>query len=248
MKIMQRRKFLKNLAWGAASLVISADKLIACVSEPTEFALQKPPFAPPRLRYAFERFEPYLDAKNLALHYHIHWQYADELNAIIKKQPELQELTLIQILQGSVPFAEDALSANLRNAAGGYYNHSLFWNGLKPAPSAYLSSELRIQNQFLNLNKLLEQTIEEAQALNGSGWVWLLKNDKGFISVGSTPNEDNPLMPNAAVSGFPILGIDMWEHSYFTKFQHSKEMYIRSIWKCIDWQKLFNLYEKPHML
>jgi Fe-Mn family superoxide dismutase len=240
---MQRRKFLKNLAWGAVSLAISVDKLVAYAPEPRPFTLKKPPFAPPGLRYAFEQFEPYLDAKNLTFHYHIHWQYAQELNAIVKKNPELQELTLIEMLQ-NVNSLESALGPNFRNVAGGYYNHYLFWNALKPP--AFPPEE--IQELSLDLSNLLGQTIEQAQTLNGSGWVWLFKNDKDFLSVAATPNEDNPLMPSATATGFPILGIDMWEHSYFTKFQNSKESYINSIWKCIDWGKLFNPDEKLQLL
>jgi Fe-Mn family superoxide dismutase len=247
---MRRRKFLKNIALGAASLLISSDKLMANLLQPTGFTFNTAPFRPLRLNYTFKQFEPYLDSKSLESHYHIHRQYAEELNAIIETNPQLQKLTIIEILQNSERFIEGELVANMRNVAGGYYNHCFFWDILTPPQFQHLPLEWEgiIQNQFLDFEQLLEQLIYEAQQLNGSGWVWLLKNDSGLLSVSSTFNEDNPLMRILPIDGFPILGIDMWEHSYFTKFQNSKEIYIKSIWKCIDWQKVFNNYEKPQLV
>ncbi len=136
-------------------------------------------------------------------------------------------------------------SIAVRNNAGGHYNHSLFWTVLTPNKNTKPSEKLQIQinKQFESLDNLKELMNEAASKRFGSGWAWLSMDNNGNLFVSSTPNQDNPLMDITEQQGRPILGIDVWEHAYYLKYQNKRGDYLSAIWNVIDWREISKRYE-----
>jgi Fe-Mn family superoxide dismutase len=187
----------------------------------------------PALPYAFDALEPYIDSQTMQIHHGKHHQaYVDNLNKAIAGTAA-EDKTLEQLLSGisSYPMA-------VRNNGGGHYNHSMFWNILgsgNAQPSGALADA--INGAFGSLDTLKEKMNNAGATRFGSGWAWLIVKD-GKLEVTSTPNQDNPLMDIADVKGFPILGIDVWEHAYYLKYQNRRPEYLNNIWNVINWKEV----------
>lgn len=195
----------------------------------------------PALPYAFNALEPYIDEATMRIHYEKHHQaYINNLNKAIEGT-DAAKLTIEQILENISSYSDA-----VRNNAGGHYNHSLFWSILTPKKNTQPSAHLQkaIDAQFGNLEELKKKITEQGMARFGSGWVWLIVNKDKKLEVISTPNQDNPLMDIAAVKGFPILGIDVWEHAYYLKYQNKRNDYLAQIWNIINWEEVSKRYEK----
>ena len=196
-------------------------------------------FELPKLNYAYDALEPTIDAKTMEIHYTKHHQaYVDNLNKAIEGTDlEGKSLEDLQKIGTDKPA--------VRNNGGGHYNHSLFWELLTPggskAPVGNVKAEIEKIGGF---EKFKEDFSNAAKTRFGSGWAWLVKNADGSVVVSSTPNQDNPLMPVADVQGTPILGIDVWEHAYYLKYQNKRPDYVAAFFELINWDKVEELYNK----
>jgi Fe-Mn family superoxide dismutase len=184
----------------------------------------------PELTYAYDALEPHIDAQTMQIHHSKHHQaYVDNLNkALAGTEGENKSLEELMANMSAYPAA-------VRNNGGGHYNHSLFWSVLGAnggEPSAELAAA--IDAAFGSLDALKEKMSTAGATRFGSGWAWLLIAD-GKLQVSSTPNQDNPLMDVAEVKGTPILGIDVWEHAYYLKYQNKRPDYLKAIWNVVDW-------------
>ena len=191
-------------------------------------------FTLPQLPYAFDALEPHIDATTMQIHHGKHHQtYVNNLNAAIEKAPELAGKSLDDLMRG-IDKAPEAVRTAVRNNGGGHWNHSLFWEIMSPSvgePTGKLADAL--QDSFGGLAKFKEQWATAGTGRFGSGWVWLL-NDGGKLSITSTPNQDNPLMEGKT----PILGLDVWEHAYYLKYQNRRPDYIAAWWNVVNWDEV----------
>jgi Fe-Mn family superoxide dismutase len=192
----------------------------------------------PALPYAFDALEPHIDAQTMQIHHDKHHQaYVDNLNKAIAGT-DAENKTLEELMANI-----SAYPAAVRNNGGGHYNHTLFWEILGSAgskPSGDLANA--IDSTFGSLDGLKEKMSTAGATRFGSGWAWLIVKD-GKLEVSSTPNQDNPLMDVADVKGHPILGIDVWEHAYYLKYQNRRPEYLANIWNVINWNEVDKRYK-----
>lgn len=195
-------------------------------------------FELPSLPYASDALEPYIDKETMEIHHGKHHAaYVSKLNGAIEGTP-LEGKSIDEIM-GSI----SSSSAGVRNNGGGHYNHSLFWTILKKdggSPSSELSSA--IDKAFGSMDKFKEEFANAAATRFGSGWAWLIVDSSGELKVTSTPNQDNPVMDIAEVKGTPILGLDVWEHAYYLKYQNKRPDYISAFWSVVNWEEVSKLY------
>jgi len=197
-------------------------------------------FTLPPLPYANDALEPHIDAKTMEIHHDKHHQaYVNNLNAAIEKAPELQGKSLDDLMRGinSVP---ESVRTAVRNNGGGHWNHSMFWQIMGPRKGGEPSGKLAdaIRSAFGDFSKFKEQFAAAGAGRFGSGWAWLV-NDGGKLSITSTPNQDNPLMEGKTA----ILGLDVWEHAYYLKYQNKRPDYIAAWWNVVDWQAVTHRYD-----
>ena len=197
-------------------------------------------FTLPALPYAPEALEPHIDAQTMQIHHGKHHQaYVDNLNkAIAGTEHENKSLEELVRIAGSI-------SPAVRNNGGGHWNHSFFWEILGPNAGGQPSGALAdaINSTFGSFDALKEKVNTAGATRFGSGWAWLIVRD-GKLEVTSTPNQDNPLMDVAEVKGTPILGIDVWEHAYYLKYQNRRPEYLTNIWNVINWSKVSEHFQK----
>jgi Fe-Mn family superoxide dismutase len=195
-------------------------------------------FTPPQLPYAPEALEPHIDAQTMQIHHGKHHQaYVDNLNKAVAGT-EHENKSLEELVQHA-----GSISPAVRNNGGGHWNHSFFWEILGPGggqPSGKLADA--INSTFGSLDGLKEKVNAAGTTRFGSGWAWLIVRD-GKLEVTSTPNQDNPLMEVAEVKGTPILGIDVWEHAYYLKYQNRRPEYLTNVWNVINWNKVAEHFE-----
>jgi Fe-Mn family superoxide dismutase len=192
-------------------------------------------FTLPALPYAHDALEPYIDKLTMEIHHGKHHQaYVDNLNKALAGTPnENKSLEDLVKTAGSI-------SPAVRNNGGGHWNHSFFWESLKPAgsgnaPSGKLAES--IDAAFGSFDEFKTKFATAGVGRFGSGWAWLIEKD-GKLEISSTPNQDNPLMDVAEVKGTPLLGIDVWEHAYYLKYQNKRPDYLLAIWNVINWDKV----------
>ncbi len=241
---MEKRSFLKSVSALGLFSIIHKPSLIK--SERMDDNKIEPFFAPgdsytlPPLDYAFSALEPHIDTKTMEIHHDRHHNaYITNLNKELSTNKTAAAMTLEQL------FAKISKQpAAIRNNGGGHYNHSLFWK-LLSAESSMPAGELAIaiNSSFKDLAGLKEAMNKAGAGRFGSGWAWLVSDKKGKLSVGSTPNQDNPLMDIAEIKGFPILGIDVWEHAYYLKYQNKRADYLTAIWNVINWDEAGRRYK-----
>jgi Fe-Mn family superoxide dismutase len=192
-------------------------------------------FELPRLPYSYDALEPNIDARTMEIHYSKHHAaYTNNLNAAI--QGTENEKKGIEELLRQV----SKLPVAVRNNGGGFYNHSLFWTMMKPNGGRLPSGDLKdaIERHFGSFDKFKEVFSNAAATRFGSGWAWLFVNGKKELEVGSSPNQDNPLMDVSDLKGTPILGLDVWEHAYYLKYQNRRPEYIGAFWNVINWEEI----------
>jgi Fe-Mn family superoxide dismutase len=199
------------------------------------------PFTLPSLPYDFNALEPHIDARTMEIHHGKHHAaYTNNLNAALAGTPHEGE-TIEQILA-----KVDELPVAVRNNGGGFYNHCLFWETMSPNGGGHPTGTLAdaIQRDLGGFDAFKESFSKAAATQFGSGWAWLLVGADGKLHISSTPNQDNPLMPVAAVKGTPILGIDVWEHAYYLHYQNRRPDYISAFFNVINWNKVGEYYAK----
>jgi Fe-Mn family superoxide dismutase len=197
-------------------------------------------FTLPPLPYAFNALEPHIDAQTMQIHHDKHHQaYVDNLNkAIAGTENEKKSLEEIVASAGKI-------SPAVRNNGGGHWNHSFFWEILGPNAGGQPTGKLAdaINQAFGSFDAMKEKVNAAGATRFGSGWAWLMVKD-GKLEATSTPNQDNPLMDVAEVKGKPILGIDVWEHAYYLKYQNRRPEYLTNIWNAINWKKVAENFDK----
>ena len=196
-------------------------------------------FELPKLSYAYDALEPHIDARTMEIHHGKHHNgYTTNLNNAISGS-DLEEHSIESILTSL-----DLDNGAVRNNGGGFYNHRLFWNVMSPngggTPSGTLAEAI---NAAFGSFEGFKDTFAKAAATRfGSGWAWLCVHKGGALDVCSTPNQDNPLMPGIGCDGFPVLGIDVWEHAYYLNYQNRRPDYIQAFFNVVDWNKVSEFY------
>jgi Fe-Mn family superoxide dismutase len=195
----------------------------------------------PPLPYDLAALEPTIDAQTMSIHHGKHHQaYVDKLNEQYAQNPGLEEKSIEELMASISKY-----SAAVRNNGGGHFNHSMFWKLMAPqgaggAPSAALAKA--IDADLGGLEKMKEALNAAAVARFGSGWSWLIVTDQKKLAITSTPNQDNPLMDVAEVKGKPIIGIDVWEHAYYLKYQNKRADYLKNWWTVVNWNTVNSLH------
>ena len=196
-------------------------------------------FTLPALPYAHDALEPHIDKLTMQIHHGKHHQaYVDNLNKAIAGTPN-ENKSLAELVA-----AAGSISPAVRNNGGGHWNHSFFWESLAPktggAPSGKLGDA--INSAFGSFDEFKTKFAAGGVGRFGSGWVWLIVKN-GKLEISSTPNQDNPLMDVAEVKGTPLLGVDVWEHAYYLKYQNKRPDYLAAIWNVINWSKVAERFE-----
>jgi len=196
-------------------------------------------FELPKLPYAYNALEPHIDARTMEIHHGKHHNgYTTNLNNAISGS-DLEEHSIESILTSL-----DLDNGAVRNNGGGFYNHRLFWNVMSPngggTPSGALAEA--INASFDSFEGFKDAFAKAAATRFGSGWAWLCVHKGGAVDVCSTPNQDNPLMPGIGCGGFPVLGIDVWEHAYYLNYQNRRPDYIQAFFNVVDWNKVSEFY------
>lgn len=227
-----KKSFNTLIAALIAALIISP--LCAKASEPQE------PFKLAPLPYSYDALEPYIDAQTMEIHYlKHHGAYVTKLNEAINKHPELKSKSLEELLINVNKLPQD-IRQTVRNNGGGHYNHSLFWSYMGKDRGSVPKGKLKadIDKTFGSFDSFKKSFKETALGRFGSGWAWLVKDSNGNLKIISTPNQDSPIMFGLK----PILGLDVWEHAYYLKYQNKRADYIDAWWNVVNW----NLIEKEY--
>ena len=190
----------------------------------------------PKLPYGYDALEPYIDARTMELHHTKHHQtYVTKLNEAIAKHPEIGDRPLKELLAALDSVPEDIRTA-VCNHGGGHLNHSFFWTIMGPGAGGEPKGKAldAINATFGNFVKFKEEFSKAAAGVFGSGWAWLVKDASGKLMIASTPNQDSPFMKKQV----PILGLDVWEHAYYLKYQNKRPDYIEAWWNVVNWQEV----------
>ena len=194
----------------------------------------------PELPYAYNALEPYIDAQTMEIHYSKHHKAYFDNFVKAAGEAKIDNLTLEDIFSRISIY-----SPAIRNNGGGYYNHMLFWNVMGPNAGGQPEGDLlkAINDTFGSFDKFKTEFENAAKTQFGSGWAWLAVDASGKLFVSQTPNQDNPLMDVAAKRGQPILGLDVWEHAYYLKYQNRRPEYVANFWNVVNWKKVAELYK-----
>ncbi|MEM1135894.1 MAG: superoxide dismutase [Bacteroidota bacterium] len=239
---MKKRKFIKQIAASSLGAAVAPSVLLSACSQATNegnetenatVANEVVSFSLPELGYEYNAFENTVDAMTMEIHYSKHHQgYVNKFNAALK-EANVTSGDLVDILSGA------NISTGIRNSGGGHFNHSLFWESLVAGGSDPSETFLaKINQTFGSLDELKSAIIKGGGSVFGSGWVWLIQNNAGNMEITTTPNQDNPHMQVASVQGKPLLGIDVWEHAYYLKYQNVRGDYLKNIMEIINWGKV----------
>lgn len=210
------------------------------IGSPDDVKADEGSFQMDKLPYAYDALSPSISATTLEMHYSKHYlTYTNNLNRAIVGTP-LENLTIEEVLAKLDP--NDAV---LRNNAGGFYNHSLYWKCMAPKSGGEPSNALAeaITRDFGSFDNFTSLFKEEATKQFGSGWAWLIVDRTGKLQITSTANQDNPLMRNALIPGTPVLTLDVWEHAYYLDYQYRRKNYIDAFFNVINWRKVEENYD-----
>ncbi|MHB8411981.1 MAG: superoxide dismutase [Candidatus Acidiferrales bacterium] len=200
---------------------------------------QAAPYTVPPLPYSFDALEPYIDAKTMEIHHDKHHgAYVTNLNKAVEGHPDLGKLS-VEALISKIDSVPENIRTAVRNNGGGHANHSLFWKIMKKGGGGAPKGEIgeAIKSAFGSFGDFKTKFNEAATKRFGSGWAWLLIKD-GKLAIDSTPNQDNPLMNGAK----PVMGIDVWEHAYYLKYQNRRPEYIEAWWNVVNWDQINQNY------
>ncbi|MFO3873075.1 superoxide dismutase [Mn] [Serratia marcescens] len=192
----------------------------------------------PSLPYAYDALEPHFDKQTMEIHHTKHHQtYVNNANTVLEAYPELAKYSVEELIQDLDKVPADKRTF-MRNNAGGHANHSFFWKNLKTGTTLGGDLKAAIERDFGSVEKFQEEFEKAAATRLGSGWAWLVLKD-GKLAVVSTANQDSPLMGEAVAgaSGFPIIGLDVWEHAYYLKYQNKRPDYIKAFWNVVNWDE-----------
>jgi Fe-Mn family superoxide dismutase len=233
---MNKREFIKT------STTFTLGSMLAVKTMGAMHVSKKELYTLPTLDYSYDALEPYIDARTMEIHHSRHHAgYTNKFNAAIENE-NLSSKSIRDIF-ANVSNHSDAV----RNNGGGFFNHKLYWKAMSPnggsKPKGQLMSS--IEKDFGSFDSFKEKFSTAAKTRFGSGWAWLVRTNDG-LKVTSTPNQDNPLMDIAEVKGEPLLGIDVWEHAYYLKYQNKRGDYVNAFWNVINWNYVNELFEKAN--
>ena len=200
-----------------------------------------PKFELPALPYEEAALEPHIDAQTMNIHRTKHHNaYVTNLNAALEKYPDLQNKTIEELLANNLAAVPDDIKGAVRNNGGGHWNHSMFWQWMAPNAGGEPTGALAdaIKAAFGDFATFKAQFKDAGVKRFGSGWAWLVVDSAGKLSITSTPNQDNPLMEGKKA----ILGVDVWEHAYYLKYQNLRPAYLDAFWNVVNWAKVAELY------
>ncbi|KAL0490187.1 superoxide dismutase, Fe-Mn family [Acrasis kona] len=207
---------------------------------------------PDVLTYTYDALEPYIDTKTVTIHHDGHHQaYADNLSNALKSLRQAGQGDLIDscaqvrdLLTRLDEVKDETLRKQIRNNGGGLINHNLFWKVMSGEGHSQPSKSMTevLNKKFGSIEQFKDSFSQQAIKLFGSGWVFLIKNSKGDLSIESFPNQDNPFITDKSANKQPILGIDVWEHSYYLKYQNKRAAYVKEWWNVVDWVQVSSLY------
>ena len=237
---MKKRTFLKKTALAATGVSIAPSVMLsACREKPKEAAgasgpgfTAQEPFELPEIPYGYNAFPDTIDAMTMEIHHTKHHQgYTNKLNAALA-EAGIAGKSIEEILgMPNLPTA-------IRNNGGGYYNHSLYWDILTPGGLENQVFSAKVTADFGSMEALKNELADAGAKRFGSGWAWLCQDGDKKLFVCSTPNQDNPLMQVSDCKGAPLLGIDVWEHAYYLKYQNKRGAYLQNILKIVNWDKV----------
>lgn len=213
----------------------TAKDSIPAKGDPKSVVANQGAFQMKGLSYGYNDLEPYMDGQTVETHYgKHHLGYCNKLNDAVKGTP-LETMSIEEVLKGI-----DLKNSTLRNNAGGYYNHNIFWEIIGPKAGGRPTGKVAemINKDFGTFDAFKTQFTDAAKGLFGSGWVWLVYQNDGTLKITTSINQDNPLMPNAEVKGYPLMNIDVWEHAYYLKYKNERPKYIENFWQIVDWNKV----------
>lgn len=199
------------------------------------------PFKLPPLSYSYDALEPYIDSKTMMIHYQKHHEtYVEKLNAAVNKYPELRDKSLEYLLTNLDRLPSD-IRETIRNNGGGHYNHSLFWTMMGKNKGGEPKGKLKedIVKNFSSFENFKKEFKAAAVERFGSGWAWLIKDQDGKLKIVSTPNQDSPIMTGIT----PVMGLDVWEHAYYLKYQNRRGEYIDNWWNVVNWDEIEKRYK-----
>ena len=242
---LSRREFLSNTSKASLAVgLVGTGILSACSGEVKgdNKAILATSFTQTPLGYDFSALEPHIDALTMEIHYTKHAAgYAKNLGEAVTEENVDTNKPLEDVLSGISKY-----STKMRNNAGGHYNHELFWKIMNPQAGGKPEGELAdaINSSFGSFEVFAEQFETAAKTRFGSGWAWLVVGEDKKLLVGSTPNQDNPLMDISELKGIPLIGIDVWEHAYYLNYQNRRPDYISAFWNVLDWGIISQRYSQ----
>ncbi len=239
---MKRRDFLTK----SAATVITAGVLESCANTKATTKVDNvsnvymQDFTQKPLAFAYNALEPYIDATTMELHYSKHAAaYAKNMNDALKEE-NIIETNLTNILSNISKYR-----TKMRNNAGGHFNHENFWHWITPGGNKMSQAIIdKLTTTFGSIDAFKKEFSDAGLKQFGSGWAWLIVNNNKQLQIVSTPNQDNPLMDTAAIKGLPVLGLDVWEHAYYLKYQNKRTDYINSWWSVVNWNRVGELLSK----
>jgi Fe-Mn family superoxide dismutase len=233
--MMTRREVIKTMAFATGALTI-APSLIRGENTSSRISPSPGPFKVPELGYPYDALEPYIDGETMRIHHDKHnAAYVENLNKAIAEAPESFQKMPVEELLLRIDTVPEKIRIAVRNNAGGQYNHSFFWKLLKKNEGGKPSGELAkaIDASFGSYSTFQDKFSETATKLFGSGWVWLVLEGKK-LQITKTSNQDCPIS-NPTEAQIPIVGIDLWEHAYYLKYQNRRAEYVKAFWNVINW-------------
>lgn len=243
-KSFSRRSFLQQTAKGCIAVGLS-NGIIESYAGSIKYTyggqLLQTGFTQTPLAYSYKDLAPYIDALTMEIHYSKHAAaYAKNLNDAADAEQVNKNAPLENLMQQISKYSE-----KMRNNGGGHYNHELFWKLMKPAPMQMLDTTLSkaITNQFGSIEAFKKEFVQAALNRFGSGWAWLVVDADKKLRIGSTPNQDNPLMDLSPFKGKPVLALDVWEHAYYLNYQNRRADYAANWWQIVNWDYANTLYQ-----
>jgi len=249
MNNFSRRSFLTRTTKASLAIGIGTSgigsALFACSTGPDKDRVLdnlRTGFTQSDLPYDYSALEPHIDAETMDIHYNKHANsYAENLREAADEENVDMDKPLEEVMMNISRY-----STKMRNNGGGHYNHELFWKIMSPdgggRPQGALADS--INDSFGSYDEFVSRFEQEAKDRFGSGWAWLVLDNNQNLAVGSTPNQDNPLMNDVDFKGIPLMGIDVWEHAYYLKYQNERGEYISNWWNVVDWNKISERYER----
>jgi Fe-Mn family superoxide dismutase len=237
-----RRNFIKSGMLLSAGTLAGTHLASGAVKELVSLFPTHTAFTLPDLGYPYDALEPHIDTVTMQIHHDKHHNtYVTKLNEAVEKEASIQNRSLEDLVRNIGKLPESVRTA-VRNNGGGHWNHSFFWSLLQKGSSPSTMMQEAIKANFVSMEAFQKSFEKAASGVFGSGWAWVIKGPEGKLSITTTSNQDNPLMDISSQQGTPILGVDVWEHAYYLKYQNKRADYLQAYWKVLNWSRVEEIY------